>query len=286
MVAPAIPLIYWGIGILLAGGAVITARRIQEEEIGRVELPDTIQDLLDPQPQPEPEPERDPPPRPFPPPFDRDVEERTRERCEDDPEGDCDICKALTEGRTTLPQHLFQAGTVDRPSPRARGALYQHHVINWLFFKADADSNRNLTVQIEEWNWKLGAAQSWDGLVFSECKLLECKLGYFDFLDPNDPDYSMPNPRKPFLGSLERAFSRQLDAQYNAFVGDFPEVSLDWVFSDNEVMWQFLAMTTAQGKFEVGNRHVPFHLAPSGTQFVRDLYSDTPEDAYGHWEDS
>ena len=283
MVAPAIPLIYWGIGILLAGGAAVTARRIQDEDLGRLELPASIQELMDRQPQPEPEPERAPP-RPLPPPFDAEVERRARERCEDDPEGDCQMCKALSEGSSTYPQHMFQGGTVERPSPRARGALYQHHVIGWKRFVA-RESGGALTVEIEEWNWKLGVAQSWDGLVFSECKLLECKLGYRDFLDPSDPDYTRPNPRKPFLGTLQRAFGKQLQAQYGAMIGDWPDVSLEWVFSDQEVMWQFVAMTTDLGLFEVGNRHAPFHLAPSGTEFVNELYADGTEDTYGYWED-
>lgn len=32
MVAPVIPLIYWGMGILLAGGATVALRNLQEEE--------------------------------------------------------------------------------------------------------------------------------------------------------------------------------------------------------------------------------------------------------------
>ncbi|MCG7625697.1 Tox-REase-5 domain-containing protein [Epibacterium sp. Ofav1-8] len=284
MVAPAIPIAYWGIGILLAGGAAVTARRIQEEEIGRVELPDSIADLFENEPQPEPEEDPDQP-RPFAPPFDYETETRTRERCEDDPEQDCNICKALTEGRSTLPSHMFAGGTVRRPSPRARGSLYQHYVVGWLHFEATADTDDNLQIQIEEWNWKLGVQQSWDGLVFSECKLLECKLGYVDFLNPDEPDYAVSNPAKRFLGTLKDSFQTQLMAQYEAMITDWPEVSLDWIFSDQEVMWQFVDMTTDMGMTEIGSRHVPFHLAPSGTEFVREQFSDGSGDDYGYWED-
>ena len=284
MVAPAIPIAYWGIGILLAGGAAVTARRIQEEEIGRVELPDSIAELFENEPQPEPEedPEQ---PRPFPPPYDYETETRTRERCEDDPEQDCDICKALTEGSSTLPRHTFAGGTVRRPSPRARGSLYQHYVVGWLHFEATADTDDNLQIQIEEWNWKLGVQQSWDGLVFSECKLLECKLGYMDYLDPDLPDYDVVNPRKPFLGTLETQFKDQMAAQYSAMKPDWPEVSLPWVFSDREVMWQFVALRDAMKMSEIDNKHVRFHLAPSGTQFVREQFSDGSGNDYGYWED-
>ncbi|MBU3033115.1 Tox-REase-5 domain-containing protein [Tritonibacter mobilis] len=284
MVAPAIPLVYWGIGILLAGGAAVTARRIQEEEIGRVELPDSIAELFENEPQPDPEedPEQ---PRPFPPPFDYETETRTRKRCEDDPEQDCDICKALTEGSSTLPRHTFAGGTVRRPSPRARGALYQHYVVGWLHFEASADEDNNLEIQIEEWNWKLGVQQSWDGLVFSECRLLECKLGYRDYLNPSAPHYRTVNPQKPFLGTLAQQFTLQLRTQHSAIMPDWPQVSLDWVFSDQEVMWQFIALRDAGGMTQVGNRYVPFHLAPSGTDFVREQFSDGSATDYGYWED-
>ena len=62
-------------------------------------------------------------------------------------------------------------------------------------------------------------------------------------------------------------------------------MSLDWIFSDQEVMWQFVALRSAVGITEVGNRHVPFHLAPSGTDFVWEQFSDGSGDDYGYWED-
>lgn len=285
MVAPAIPLIYWGIGILLAGGAAITARRIQEEEIGRVELPDSITELLEGRPQPEPEedPEQ---PKPFPPPFDYDTETRTRRRCEDDPEQDCNICKALTEGGSTLPRHTFAAGTVRRPSPRGRGALYQHYIVGWLHFEATADDDDKLEIQIEEWNWRTGVQESWDGLIFSECKLLECKLGYLDFIHP---DYrgrraGYQNSPGPWLPTLETTFGPQLIRQWAAVAPDKDEVRLEWVFSDQEVMWQFVALRTALALHEVDNRYAPFHLLPSGTTVLRGRFQNG-DDGYGYWED-
>lgn len=292
MVAPAIPLIYWGIGILIAGGAAIAARRTIDEEleIGKIELPESITDLLDPQPQPEerePEPEPQKPKNPYPrPPYDYDTETRARRRCQEDPEQDCELCKVLSEGQSTLPRHTFAAGTVQRPSPRARGSLYQHYVVGWFHYEASEDGEGNLEVQIEEWNWRLGVVQSWDGLVYTECKLLECKLGYLDFLDENDPNYAVENPKKRFLGKLEDQFMGQLGMQYAAMRPDWPDVSLEWVFSDEEVMWQFVALRTALSMNEVGNKHVPFHLSPSGTNYVREQYSDGSEDEYGYWEDS
>ncbi len=285
MVAPAIPLIYWGIAILVAGGAAITARKLQEEEIGKVELPDSISDLFKPKPEPEPEPEEDYRPPPMPPPFDPDTETRTRRRCEDDPEQDCDFCKPAVEGRSTLPMHMFQAGTVRNPSPRARGALYQHYVAPWHKFVATEEGGR-LVVQIEEWNWRRGNDGSWDALVFSECKLLDCKLGYRDYLDDAGPDYKKVNPIKPFLGTLQDAFQGQLLAQYAAFISDWPAVSLDWIFSDSEVRWQFIALKTVLGLHQIDARHVPFSYAPDGTQFVRELYSGSSPDTYGYWEDN
>ncbi len=282
MVAPAIPLIYWGIGILLAGGAAITARRIlEEEEIGRIELPDILTRNSDPEPEPEPEREQ---PKPFPPPFDYDTETRAKERCEDNPEQDCEMCKPAQEGSPFI--RSFAGGTVQKPSPAARGALYQHHVVGWFVFQASADDENKLTVGIQEWNWKLGRLQSWDGLVFSQCRLLECKLGYRDFLDQNAPNYRLRNPRKPFLGTLQNAFRPQLFAQYAAMMTEWPRATLEWVFSDDEVNWQFVAMCRDRSYWEVKNRHVPYHLAPSGTEFVRELYADGSEDTYGYWEDS
>ncbi|MCU0910247.1 MAG: hypothetical protein MUE98_02535 [Rhodobacteraceae bacterium] len=285
MVAPAIPLIYWGIGILLAGGAYATARRIQEEETGRVELPDSIRRLLDPEPEPEREPELQRRPPPIPPPYHREREVEARRRCEDDPEQDCEMCKPLKEGRSTLPRHRFQGGPVRKPSPRARSALYQHFVAGWHHFEAAEDDAGNLDVRIEEWNWRRGDEGSWDALVYSECKLLECKLGYRDFLNEEEPRYDRVNSKKRFLGTLQEAFEDQLTAQHTASRSEWPHVALEWIFSDRAVMWQFVALRTALGFNEVGNRYVPYHLAPDGTTFVGELYSDGAED-YGYWEDN
>lgn len=50
-------------------------------------------------------------------------------------------------------------------------------------------------------------------------------------------------------------------------------------------MWQFVEMRNVMGMDEIGNKHVPFDKAPSGTTFVRELYASGEED-YGYWEDS
>ena len=43
----AIPLVYWGYAILFAGGAT-TLALVDEQEIGKVELPDSIDRLFNP----------------------------------------------------------------------------------------------------------------------------------------------------------------------------------------------------------------------------------------------
>lgn len=291
MVAPAIPLIYWGLGILAAGGATIAARNLAEEERlrrGRIDLPD----ILSGSPQPEPESGQQPSNRPNNSALRKAMETmiasetQLKERCDDTEQQDCPYCKPAVEGKSVW--HRFEAGPVRKPSPRARGSLYQHYAVPWFGYQADEAAGQ-LTVSVEEWEWRRGREGSWDGLDHSQCRLYECKLGYRDFLDESKLDrensYRLRNPKKPWLGSIERAFMAQLTAQYMTFHPEWPKVTLEWVFSDQEVMWQFVKMRDRSGLSEIDNRHTPYDLAPSGTEFVRELYAPGEED-YGYWEDS
>ena len=291
MVAPAVALIYWGMGILLAGGATIAARDLAKEERlrrGRIDLPD----ILSGGPQPDPEPEQPPRNRPNNSALRTAMEvmiaseTKQKERCDDTEQQDCPYCKPAVEGERVW--HRFAGGPVRKPTPKARGSLYQHYVVPWFGYRSDETAGQ-LAVEVEEWEWRRGREGSWDGLDHSQCRLYECKLGYRDFLDENTLDmpgsYTNPNPKKFWLGSLEEAFKDQLVAQYATFRPEWPKVALEWVFSDQEVMWQFVKMRDNYEYYEIDNRHVPYDLAPSGTEFVRELYASGEED-YGYWEDS
>lgn len=292
MVAPAIPLIYWGIAILAAGGTTVALQQYRDEdlELGRIEMPD----ILKGGPEPEPEPERR-----LPDGLTRNaarealrqmVESQTRlkRRCQDQDEQECPYCKPAVDGNATSPWHSFEAGTVRKPSPRARGSLYQHYVLPWHGFSSE-ERDGKLVVSIEEWEWKRGRAGSWDGLDYAKCQLYECKLGYRDYIDEarvgQTDAYSHVNSRKPFLGTLLDQWRGQIMAQHAAFTPDWPIVSLEWVFSDNEVLWQFVAICSALGITNIGAKHRPYHLAPEGTNYVRELYESGEQD-YGYWEDN
>ncbi|MFV0643846.1 MAG: hypothetical protein ACK5NN_05005 [Sphingomonadaceae bacterium] len=290
----AIPLIYWGMGILAAGGATVALRNLQEEEElrrGRIDLPD----IMSGGPEPEPESEQTPPKRPNNSALRTAMEAmiasetKQKENCDDTEQQDCPYCKPAVEGKAVW-QH-FDGGPVRKATPKARGSLYQHYVVPWFGYRSDDTSGR-LTIEIEEWEWRRGKAAAWDGLDYAQCKLYECKMGYRDFLDEDligkDDAYTYPNPKKPWLRSLEYAFeikNKQLSNQYNTFIGEWPRTTLEWVFSDQEVMWQFIKMRGDMNMNQIDNRHVPYDLAPSGTQFVRELYASGEED-YGYWEDS
>lgn len=291
MVAPVIPLIYWGMGILLAGGATVAFRNLQEEERlrrGRIDLPDVMTGG----PEPQPEPEQTPPKRPNNSALRTAMETmiasetKQKENCDDTEQQDCPYCKPAVEGKAVW-QH-FDGGPVRKPTPKARGSLYQHYVVPWLGYRSDDVAGR-LAIELEEWEWRRGRAAAWDGLDYAQCKLYECKLGYRDFLDENligeNKAYAELNSKKPWLGTLEKAFEKQIASQYAAFRPEWPQTSLEWVFSDDEVMWQFVEMRNVMGMNEIGNKHVPFDKAPSGTTFVRELYASGEED-YGYWEDS
>lgn len=294
MVAPVIPLIYWGIGILLAGGATVALRNLQEEEEllrGKIDLPD----IMSGGPEPEPEPDQTPPKRPSNSALRSAMETmiasetKQKEYCDDTEQQDCPYCKPAVEGKSVWQR--FEAGPVSKPTPKGRGSLYQHYVVPWFGYQAEESGGR-LTVNVEEWEWRRGRAAAWDGLDHAQCRLYECKLGYRDFLDENKLDealsYRNKNPRKPWLDSLYYAFegeNKQLSSQYSTFIGEWPQTTLEWVFSDQEVMWQFVKMRGDMKMNQIDNRHVPYDLAPSGTQFVRELYSSGEED-YGYWEDS
>ncbi len=294
MVAPAIPLIYWAIGILAAGGATVALRNLQEEEKlskGRIDLPKALSGGSDPDPEMEPELENKPPNRP----GDAQqrvalevmiaTETRQKEECDDAEQQDCPYCKPAVEGKPVW--QSFDGGPVRKASPKARGSLYQHHVVPWFGYVSDNVDGR-LTISIEEWEWRRGRTASWDGLDYAQCKLYECKLGYRDFLDEDligkRIAYQRRNPKKPWLGTLEDAFKKQMISQHAAFRPEWPKVMLEWVFSDQEVMWQFVEMRDTLGLSEIDNRHEPFDKAPNGTDFVRELYASGEED-YGYWED-
>ena len=303
MVAIVYP-IAWGIAILVAAGAsTVALQRYREEELelGRIELPEALRGNRD----PDPEPQRTPPraPRPTNTALREmlnqmvQTQRRVRDRCDDEEGEDCPYCKPAVDGRPISPWHIFQAGPVRKPSPRARGALYQHYVIPWFGFYAE-ETNDQLTVHIEEWEWKRGRAGSWDGLHYAQCKLIECKLGYRDFVDesllraaamgeaaPGQLPHTSPNPAKPWLPPLSEEWSGQIAAQHAAFDPDWPVVTLEWTFSDNDVLYCFLLILSDMGIFNIEPRHVPYDLAPTGTNFVRELYASGEED-YGYWEDN
>ncbi|MEJ6402863.1 hypothetical protein [Yoonia sp. 2307UL14-13] len=284
-------------------GPALQRYRDEELELGRIELPDYLR--TDPEPDPEREPERTPlrQPRPSNEALRQALEQmvrtqkRMRRRCEDEDQEECPDCKPAVDGNPTVPWHIFDAGTVRKPSPRAKGALYQHHVVPWFGFGAE-DIGGKLRVHIEEWEWRRGRAGSWDELHHAECKLIECKLGYRDFLDedliaprafgdppPEDDPHTTRNPRKPFLGTLQRQWKGQISAQHAAFSPDWPIVTLEWVFSDSDVLWVFLMILDDMEIYNITTRHVPYELAPNGTTFVRALY-DNGEQDYGYWEDN
>lgn len=243
-------------------------------------------------PEPQPEPEQTPPKRPNNSALRTAMETmiasetKQKENCDDTEQQDCPYCKPAVEGKAVW-QH-FDGGPVRKPTPKARGSLYQHYVVPWLGYRSDEVAGR-LAIELEEWEWRRGRAAAWDGLDYAQCKLYECKLGYRDFLDENligeNRAYAELNSKKPWLGTLEKAFEKQMESQYAAFRPEWPQTSLEWVFSDDEVMWQFVEMRNVLGMNEIGNKHVPFDKAPSGTTFVRELYASGEED-YGYWEDS
>ncbi|RLJ51698.1 hypothetical protein BCF46_1913 [Litoreibacter meonggei] len=296
--------IAWGIAILAAAGAsALALQRYREEELelGRIELPDYLQGNQD----PDPDPERTPPrlSRPTNTALRQALEQmvrtqrRIRDRCDDEEQEDCPYCKPAVDGRATSPWHIFQAGPVRKPSPRARGALYQHYVIPWFGFNA-VESGDQLTVHIEEWEWKRGRAGSWDGLHHAMCKLIECKLGYRDWLDetlivprafgdpaPAQRPHLSGNPRKPWLSSLMDEWQGQITEQHAAFDPDWPVVTLEWTFSDSNVLTAFLMILGDMGIYNIQTKHVPYSLAPTGTTFIRELYASGEED-YGYWEDN
>lgn len=225
------------------------------------------------------------------------TQRRIRDRCDDEAEEDCPYCKPAVDGQSTNPWQIFQAGPVRKPSPRARGALNQHYVIPWFGFHAE-ETGDQLTVHIEEWEWKRGRAGSWDGLHHAECKLIECKLGFRDFINEDllcpvalgDPmpivgPHLSGNPKKPWLPSLYDAWENPILAQHAAFNPDWPIVSLEWTFSDDDVRYCFSLILGDLDIFNIEARHVPYELAPTGTTFVRELYASGKED-YGYWEDN
>lgn len=294
MVAPVIPLIYWGMGILLAGGATVALRNLQEEEKlrrGQIDLPAPFAD--DQMPEMEPDNDNRSPQRPNNSQLRAGMEAmiasetKRREDCDDTEQQDCPYCKPAVEGMSVWDN--FDGGPVRKPYPKARGSLYQHYVVPWFQYIA-TETNGDLYIQLEEWSWRRNG--NWDGLDHTDCKLYECKLGYYDFLDEsrlNHRDsYTFSNPQKPWLGNLYDAFEGrkgQLSSQYNAFSDEWPHTTLQWVFSDYEVMWQFTKMRDRIGMTKIDNRHIPYDLAPSGTQFVREMYASGDED-YGYWEDT
>lgn len=291
----AIPLIYWGYAILFAGGATILAYpkgrpEDLEPDLGKVELPESIQRLFEPEVEPDLEPDNRQPQRPNNSALRAAMEvmiasqTRQRERCDDNEQQDCPYCKPAVEGKSVWDN--FDGGPITKPYPKARGSLYQHYVVPWFQYITQ-DMGGYLYIQLEEWSWRRNG--NWDGLDHADCKLYECKLGYRDFLDESKLNrrnsYTLRNPRKPWLGSIERAFKEQLKSQHAAIIDEWPKVTLEWVFSDQEVMWQFVKMRDRSGLSEVDNKHVPAPFASSGTQFVRELYASGEED-YGYWEDT
>ena len=289
----AIPLIYWGLGILLAGGATISYKKYSdaedEQRRGRIDLPDFLKGRkADPEPEPELKPNNKRP-------GNAELrmalealvqtEKKIRDECDDSEEQECPFCKPAVEGSRI--QHSFQAGTVRKPTPKARGSLYQHYILPWFGFEAD-ETDGMLRVKIEEWVWRRPPEASWDGMDHAQCLLYEVKLGYRDFIDESlvgtGDAYAYPNPAKPFLGSLERKILAQTQEQYSVVSPEMPKVRLLWVFSDHEVMWQFAFMCRDKGMVEIEYKHAPYHLAPDGTLFVGELYRSGEQD-YGYWED-
>ncbi len=285
----AIPLVYWGYAILFAGGAT-TLALVDEQEIGKVELPDSIDRLFNRQVEPELEPDNQQPQRPNNTALRAAMvtmiatETRLKRRCDDKEQQDCRYCKPAVDGSAAWDR--FDGGPVTKPSPKARGSLYQHYVVPWFQYITE-DRDGKLYIQLEEWSWRRNG--NWDGLDHKECKLYECKLGYRDFLDENkigsNGAYTEVNPKKPFLGTLQKAFEDQMRSQHEAIIPEWPYVALHWIFSDEEVMFQFVEMRKEMKLSAIGSKYIPAPFSPSGTQYVSELYASGEED-YGYWEDT
>ena len=286
VVIAGIPLVYWGIGLLLAGGTAVAFQEYNDEDLdlGRIDLDDLLGGR-----DPEPEQEFDPLRYIVVAEAMRQLvqtQTRARERLDEDDCDDCQRCKPYDEGNDVI--RSFSAGTVRRPSPGGLGAYYQHFIVPWFALTATRGANDSLFIDLGEWEWRRGVEGSWDGLRFTDCALMEVKLGYRDFLDESQmyesAVYDRPNPLKPFLGSLGNKFLGQLNAQIALVRAAGLPANLEWLFSDDQVLWQFAYMCRDYAHFDVNYEHRPFAMAPSGTQFVRELYSGDDQ-LYGYWED-
>lgn len=250
--------------------------------------------------QPQPQPERRPPlPRIR---LDRDTEtesettvrQRARRRCHEE-EGNCPSCPPAEDG--TVIMHSFQAGTIERPSYRAIGSVYQHHIVPWYHFSATVSSfsgDERLHLSIEELQWKGGRQESWDGLDYLACELIECKFGYGRKVDPEilleEPGAAATTPRPNARPdeTLDRAFGRQLRAQ-GAKVKEEQDagrlVWLKWVCSNSNVASVVGIMAAQEQFYFISTEHVPMtYGAVLEEVHDIDMRTSDPAEDYGNWQ--
>lgn len=249
--------------------------------------------------QPQPQPERRPPlPRIR---LDRDTEtesettvrQRARRRCHEE-EGNCPSCPPAEDG--TVVMHSFQAGTIERPSYRAIGSVYQHHIVPWYHFGATVSSfsgDERLHLSIEELQWKGGRQASWDGLDYLACELIECKFGYGKYVDPNvllrRPNDAPDEPRRGGRrdATLRRAVGRQLVAQGNKVKEEQDAgrlVWLKWVCSNPNVASVVGIMAAQEQFYFISTEHIPMTYGAILEEVNEiDMRTSDPSEDYGNW---
>ncbi len=221
------------------------------------------------------------------------VRQRLRRRCHEE-DGNCPTCPPAEDG--TVIMHSFQAGTIERPSYRAIGSVYQHHIVPWYHFSAMVSSfsgNERLHLNIEELQWKGGRQASWDGLDYLACELIECKFGYGKYVDPKilleNPKRAAGSPRRGGRGdaTLDRAFGDQLTAQGNKVKEEQDAgrmVWLKWVCSNRNVA-SVVGLMAAQRKFYfIDTEHVPMTYGAILEEVHEiDMRTSDPAEDYGNW---
>lgn len=254
----------------------------------------------DPDEQPEPEPRRD---RPLPeltfsepePDTEQTIRQRLRRRCYEE-DGGCPECPPAEEG--TVITHTFGGRTVENPTYRVIGAVYQHDVIPWYRFAATVSSYRReaeLLVNQDELMWRRGRSGSWDGLDYVTCTLLETKFGYGKYVDRDvlinsprsSPVTARPNARDD--ATLDAAFGSQLDNQVQTILPAREQTSpqqpgLKWIFSNRNVRSVFAIMTQLRTYTWVQDDE---HFMPYSTILEEmheiDMRTSDPAADYGAW---
>ena len=250
-----------------------------------------------PDPEREPQPQRDRRPpridlsRRDEPESEATVRQRLRRRCHEE-DGDCPSCPPADDGQVIT--HSFQAGTIERPSYRAIGSVYQHFIVPWYHFSATVSSfsgAERLHLNINELQWKGDRKGSWDGLDYLACELIECKFGYGKYVDPlvlrDRPSQAASTPRRGARAdaTLSAAFGPQLSRQVGKIQPERDaghHVWLKWVFSNRNVASVFAVM--AQQYFFVSTEHVPMTYGTVLEEMHEiDMRTSDPAEDYGQW---